>query len=48
MLLARYPNAGVNAEEQRRLRAGLYVPLLRLQQNERKRLVDVVATLLAE
>lgn len=48
-LLARFPNAVVNADEQRRLRAGLYRPLLALQKDERSRVVDlVVATLLAE
>jgi type I restriction enzyme R subunit len=48
-LLTRFPNAVVNADEQRRLRAGLYRPLLALHKNERARVVDVVvATLLAE
>ena len=48
-LLARFPNAVVNADEQRRFRAGLYRPLLALQKDERSRIVDVVvATLLAE
>lgn len=48
-LLARFPNAVVNADEQRRLRAGLYRPLLALHKDERSRVVDVVvATLLAE
>ncbi len=48
-LLARFPNAMVNADEQRRLRAGLYRPLLGLQKDDRSRVVDlVVATILAE
>ena len=48
-LIARFPNAAVNADEQRRLRAGLYRPLLALQKDERSRVVDfVVATLLSE
>jgi len=48
-LFARFPNAVVNADEQRRLRAGLYRPLLALQKDERSRVVDViVATLFAE
>jgi type I restriction enzyme R subunit len=48
-LFARFPNAMVNADEQRRLRAGLYRPLLALQNDQRLRVVDViVATLLAE
>ena len=45
-LLARFPNAVANADEQRRLRAGLYLPLLALQQDERSRVVDVVVTTL--
>ncbi len=48
VLIARFPNAAVNADEQRRLRAGLYRPLLVLAKDERKRLVDIIATLLAE
>ena len=48
-LLGRFPNAVVNADEQRRLRAGLDRPLLALQKDERSRVVDVVvATLIAE
>lgn len=48
-LLDRFPNAAVNADEQRRLRAGLYLPLLPLRKEERSRVVDVVVkTLLAE
>lgn len=34
-LLGRFPNASVNADEQRRLRASLYKPLLALAQDER-------------
>jgi len=48
-LLARFPNAAVNPDEQRRLRAGLYRPLLALPKDDRSRVVDlVVATLLTE
>jgi type I restriction enzyme R subunit len=48
-LLGRFPNAAVNADEQRRLRAGLYRPLLTLPKDDRSRVVDVVvATLLSE
>ncbi len=48
-LLARFPNAGVNADEQRRLRASLYRPLLALQKDDRSRVVDlIVANLLIE
>jgi type I restriction enzyme R subunit len=45
-LSSRFPNAGVNPDEQRRLRASLYRPLLALGNEERARLVDlIVATL---
>lgn len=48
MLLARFPNAAVNADEQRKLRAALYRPLLQLSAADRGRIVDLcVATLLA-
>ena len=39
-LVSRFPNAGVNAGEQRLLRASLYQPLLRVESNERGRIVD--------
>jgi type I restriction enzyme R subunit len=39
--LSRFPNAALNAEEQRRLRAALYQPLLRLEGEERGRIVDL-------
>jgi type I restriction enzyme R subunit len=45
-LLGRFPNALVNADEQRRLRASLYKPLLTLAQDERARVVDLVVRLL--
>lgn len=45
-LLARFPHAMVNADEQRRLRAALYRPLLLLSQEERARVVDLVVKLL--
>ncbi|MFC1460575.1 type I restriction endonuclease subunit R [Microvirga arabica] len=46
-LLGKFPNAKVNADEQRRFRAALYRPLLELDKEERSRVVDVVlATLL--
>lgn len=48
-LLGRFPNALVNADEQRRLRSSLYKPLLALAQDERARVVDlIVRQLLAE
>jgi type I restriction enzyme R subunit len=45
-LLTRFPNATVNADEQRRLRAALYKPMLPLAQEERARVVDLVVKLL--
>ncbi len=45
-LLGRFPNASVNADELRRLRASLYKPLLALAQDERVRVVDRVVRLL--
>ena len=46
MLLDRFPNAPVNADEQRRLRTALYVPLLRLQRDERSRVVERILGIL--
>ena len=44
----RFPNAAVNSDEQRRLRASLYRPLLAIGNDDRARLVDVIiATLFA-
>ncbi|MDQ7247282.1 type I restriction endonuclease subunit R [Dongia sedimenti] len=40
--LSRFPNAAVNPDEQRRLRAALYKPLLGLSQEGRARVVDLV------
>ncbi len=40
MLVDRFPNARVNSDEQRRLRASLYHPLLRVEGSERSRIVD--------
>jgi len=45
-LLARFPNASVNADEQRKLRAALYRPLLDLEKDERARIVDLVIEIL--
>lgn len=47
-LLARFPNAAVNPDEQRRFRAALYRPLLLLTQEERVRIVDLVVRLLLD
>ena len=41
-LMARFPNAAVNPDEQRRLRASLYRPLLALSNEERPRLVELI------
>lgn len=46
--LARFPNASVNPDEQRRFRAALYKPLLKLPQDERARVVDLVVKVLLE
>lgn len=45
-LLSRFPNAKVNPDEQRRLRASIYKPLLGLSPEERVRAVDLVLKLL--
>ena len=44
--LGRFPNAAVNADEERRLRAALYRPLLRLSTERRSRTVEHVLTIL--
>lgn len=44
-LLGRFPNAQVNPDEQRRLRAAIYKPLLGLPPEERARVVDLVLKL---
>ena len=41
-LMARFPNAPVNADEQRRLRAALYRPLLAVTPEARSRIVDLI------
>lgn len=46
--LARFPNARVNPDEQRRLRATLYRPLLGLNGEERSRVVDTVLAILLD
>ena len=45
-LMDRFPNAAVNADEQRRLRISLYNPLLKVQGVERGRIVDQTLTIL--
>ena len=45
-LVDRFPNAAVNADEQRRLRTSLYNPLLRVESGERGRIVDQTLVIL--
>lgn len=45
---SRFPNARVNADEQRKLRAALYRPLLGLANEDRGRVVDIVLAMLVE
>ena len=45
-LMNRFPNAAVNADEQRRLRTSLYNPLLRVESGERSRIVDQTLAIL--
>jgi type I restriction enzyme R subunit len=48
-LIARFPNAAVNPDEQRRLRASLYRPLLQLPNDARAKIVEtILATLLRD
>ena len=45
-LVGRFPNAAVNADEQRRLRTSLYNPLLRVESDKRGRIVDQTLAIL--
>ena len=45
-LVNRFPNAAVNADEQRRLRTSLYNPVLRVESAERGRIVDQTLAIL--
>jgi type I restriction enzyme R subunit len=47
-LTARFPNANVNADEQRKLRAALYRPLLNLYKDDRGRVVDLILAILLD
>ena len=47
-LLARFPNAKVNADEQRQLRAALYRPLLAVDKDERTRIVDLIVDIVSQ
>jgi type I restriction enzyme R subunit len=44
----RFPNAQVNDDERRKLRAALYQPLLELGREERSRVVDIVLAILLD
>jgi len=41
-LMARFPNAQVNADEQRQLRAAVYRPLLGIDRDARTKIVDLI------
>jgi type I restriction enzyme R subunit len=41
-LMSRFPNARVNTDEQRQLRAALYRPLLALDREERAKIVELI------
>jgi type I restriction enzyme R subunit len=45
-LMARFPNASANLDEQRRFRASIYKPLLALSREDRTRIVDMIVKLL--
>ena len=47
-LISRFPSAAVNPEEQRQLRARLYRPLLRVDSDERLRIIDYALAILLE
>jgi len=47
-LMTRFPNARVNVDEQRRLRAALYRPLLGLEREERGRVVEAILVMLLD
>ncbi len=47
-LMARFPNARVNADEQRQLRAALYRPLLKLSGEERTKIVELVIEIVTQ
>ncbi len=46
LLLEKFPNAAVNPDEKRRLRAALYQPLLKLDSENRARIVETVVHIL--
>jgi type I restriction enzyme R subunit len=47
-LMGRFPNASVNADERRKLRATLYRPLLSLEKDERSHVVDRALAILLD
>jgi len=47
-ILGRFPNAAVNADEERQLRMALYLPLLDLSGDERARTVDQIIEILLD
>ncbi len=47
-LMARFPNAKVNADEQRQLRAALYRPLLTVDKDERTQVVDLIIDIVSQ
>ncbi len=47
-LIVRFPNARVNADEQRQLRAALYRPLLGLGREERTKIVDLAVEIISQ
>jgi type I restriction enzyme, R subunit len=47
-LLARFPNAKVNADELRQFRAALYLPLLKLDGAQRGRIVEIVIEIVTQ
>jgi type I restriction enzyme R subunit len=47
-LLARFPNAKVNPDEQRQLRAALYRPLRALGRDERTKIVELVVEIVTQ
>ena len=47
-LMDRFPNAPVNADEQRQLRAALYRPLLAVEKDARSRIVDLIVEIITQ
>ena len=47
-LLTRFPNAKVNPDEQRQLRAALYRPLLKLGSEDRTKIVELVIEIVTQ